>query len=210
MITHPTKNFFVDKGPSPLAANNARRFPAGFNPDWQQRMLQVPIPPFQEAFSGVTDGQSCNQVGATAYDRSEKPLVLSDINVIESPVPRTDALSLCFETNIIRFSANDRIFESRLGLDLSGQIVPGFTQQFGWLDMNLAKPLAAKSGYSTGTALNQLPGNGLPAIGFMIKQRALNIGFDALKNYAYLADHAYLGRGIPCSKAAGDSTCQLP
>ncbi|MEH6875605.1 MAG: hypothetical protein V7849_14565 [Candidatus Competibacter sp.] len=207
VITHPTKNFFVDKGPSLLAANNARRFPAGFNPDWQQRMLQVPIPPFQEAFSGVTDGQSCNQVGAIAYDRSETALPLGDVGVIESPAPRTDALSLCFETNIIRFSNNDHIFESRLGLDLSSSVMT-LPQQFGWLDMNLAKPLQAKSGYSTGTAINQLPGNGLPAIGFMIKQRALDIGFDTLKNYAYLADHAYLGRGIPCSKADGDETCQ--
>lgn len=213
VITHPTKNFFVDKGPSPLAANNSRRFPSGFDPDWQQRMSQVPIPPFQEAFSGVTDGQSCNQVGATAYDRSETELVLNDVGVVESPVPRTDALSLCFETNIIRFSSNDHIFESRLGLDLSAQIMT-LPQQFGWLDMDLAKPIQAKSGYNAGTVkdpnLNVLPGNGLPAIGFMIKQRALDIGFSTLKNYAYLVDHAYLGRGIPCSKAAGDSTCQLP
>ncbi len=213
VITHPTKNFFVDKGPSLLAANNSRRFPSGFDPDWQERMLQVPIPPFQEAFSGVTDGQSCNQVGATAYDRSETPLLLSDVGVVESPVPRTDALSLCFETNIIRFSTNDRIFESRLGLDLSAQVMT-LPEQFGWLDMDLAKPIQAKSGYNAGTVqdpnLNVLPGNGLPAIGFMIKQRALDIGFSTLKNYAYLVDHAYLGRGIPCSKAAGDSTCQLP
>ena len=67
--------------------------------------------------------------------------------------------------------------------------------------MNLAKPLQAKSGYSTGTAINQLPGNGLPAIGFMIKQRALISASDTLKNYAYLADHAYLGVVFLAAKA---------
>jgi len=43
----------------------------------------------------------------------------------------------------------------------------------------------------------------------MIKQRQLNIGLPDLKNYAYLADHAFGGRGIPCSKTT-TPTCQLP
>lgn len=216
VITHPTKNFFVDKGPSLLAANNSRRFPASFDPDWQERMNQIPIPPFQEAFSSVTDGQSCNQVGIDAYDRNEKSYSFNDIGVIESPVPRTDKQSLCFEANVISFqspldTSYRPIFNSRLTLNLNeGIALAAFAEPYGWLNVDVAKPLVAKSGaLSPLGVINQLPGNGLPAVGFMIKQRQLNIGLPDLKNYAYLADHAFGGRGIPCSKTT-TPTCQLP
>lgn len=215
IVTHPTKNFFVDAGTSSAgttlndtSANNPHRFPGGFSPDANIRLLQIPIPPFSEAFSGVTDGQSCNDVGVTAYDRDETRLLINRGGVIESPLPRFGTL-LCFEANVIEFSnSSGSIFGSRLTLNLDPEFA-ALPQPYGWMELDLAKPLVAHAGafvtrpVPTGGLTNQLPGDGLPAVGFMIKQRVL--GTDKL-NYGSMADHSYRGRGVPCSSNSQDPT----
>lgn len=235
VVTHPTKAFWVDGFNSVQAALSNQRFPTdtgnntGFDPPTDGASLRgfTPMPPFSEGFSQVRDGQSCNEVGITFYDREEDSFIISG-GIVPSPAPR-NVVALCFEANVIEFSAqNGTIFGSELNLDLSTDLAGAVAADtlrtpFGWMNLNLAKAASAKWNYTTSrtfipgpgappaaiTLPNTLLGDGLPAVGFMIKQRQLNIGLPDLKNYAYLADHAFGGRGIPCSKTT-TPTCQLP
>ncbi|QQS54587.1 MAG: hypothetical protein IPM89_01620 [Candidatus Competibacteraceae bacterium] len=195
VVTHPTKNFFVDswKYWGPMSAYNDRRFPFFIYP--------IPLPPFAEAFSGVTDGQSCNQVTPVVYNRSEVRAVLTEGGVIQSPLPRSDDMSLCFETNVIQFSAGRPVLDSKLTLNLTDGMAQAFGGESipaGWLDLDLTTSQAAQWGvikpgvFGGFFAEGPLLGSGLPAIGFMIKQRALT--GDYFKNFAYLIDHS---RKIP-------------
>lgn len=195
VVTHPTKNFYVDswKYWGPMSAYNERRFPFFIYP--------IPLPPFAEAFSGVTDGQSCNQVTPVVYNRNEAQVVLTEGSVIQSPLPRSDDLSLCFETNVIQFSGGRPVLDSTLTLNLTEGMAQAFGSESipaGWLDLDLTASSAAqwgavKPGVFGGIfAEGPLLGSGLPAIGFMIKQRALT--GDYFKNFAYLIDHS---RRIP-------------
>lgn len=200
VITHPTKNFFVDKGASVFSANSQQNFPF----DQFTRLISVPYPPFSEAFGGVVDGQSCNEIGVTVWDRNETQLSLSTIPVVQSPVPRYGYL-LCFEANVIRFTTQTSVFGSKLTLNLAD---PAFNlsgaNNAGWMDVNLAAALTARSGavvsvpQPVGAVVNLLPGDGLPAVGFMIKQRIFGPASSTnVQNYGYLADHSYKGRGVP-------------
>lgn len=200
VVTHPTKNFYVDswKYWGPMAAFNERRFPVPYG-------YIIPLPPFAEGFSTITEGQSCNQVTPVVYNRNELGTTLTEGSVIQSPLPRNDDLSLCFETNVIQFSSGRSVLDSKLTLDLTqgvGDAFGGEPIPAGWMDLNLTTSPAAQWGaVKPGGFLSDtgpLLGSGLPAIGFMIKQRALS--GDYFKNFAYLVDHSrkvpYEGREI--------------
>lgn len=193
VVTHPTKNFFVDNVPpyrGPMSAINDQSFPA--------TVVPLPLPPFAETFSGITQGQSCNQIGLDAYNRNEVGASPSEGGVIQSPLPRTNQQSLCFETNVVQFSKGRPILDSKLTLDMSAFFEGTFAPAtpWGWLNLDLtASPTALYQAVVPGTPpdaaipkQNQLLGDGLPAIGFMIKQRALT--GDYFKNFAYLIDHS--------------------
>jgi hypothetical protein len=222
VVTHPTKAYWVDGYDSVQAALSDQRFPSSFpsNPqgfpfpaDGPALRAFTPMPPFSEGFSQVRDGQSCNEVGITFYDREENPFTISG-GIVPSPAPR-NAVALCFETNVIEFSSqNGTIFGSELNLDLSSDLAGAVSANtlrtpFGWMNLNLAKAASAKwdsvvtrsvipPGSTTPTPFpvpNSLLGDGLPAVGFMVKQRVFGTDGQAF-NYGYLADHSYQGRGV--------------
>ena len=111
VVTHPTKNFYVDswKYWGPMAAFNERRF--RFRTAISFRCRRLPR---------VLDhhrGQSCNQVTPVVYNRNELGTTLTEGSVIQSPLPRNDDLSLCFETNVIQFSSWASVLDSKPTLD---------------------------------------------------------------------------------------------
>lgn len=175
VVTHPTKDFFVDsvKYVGAMSAVNPRRFPIPMPP--------MPTPPFAEEFSTVTNGNSCNEIGLTAWNREEQGVVIKSGGNLQSPLPRSSVQSLCFETNVIQFSANRTILDSKLTLDLTAAFLPFAAHPTGWLNIDLTASPAA-------SASEDLLGAGLPAVGFMIKQRALQGEY--FKNFGYLVDHS--------------------
>lgn len=194
VVNQPTKNFFVDSYRTTQGAWSPQRFPAGFVPPLVPPTAAAPLPPFSEAYSAQTPGTACTDVGITFYDREENKFEIQG-GIVPSPSPRT-AVALCFETNVIEFSSDNKlpIFTSKDSLDLtedlSGALADGTLKTpFGWLDMKLDEAANAKAG------VTPLLGGGLPAVGFMIRQRNFGPG-NANLNFGDLVDHSYRGRGI--------------
>ncbi len=198
VITHPTKGFFVDrdKFDSPQAAVNTLRFPGTLGP------ASIPpiavggaMAPFAQNFSGAnppaTGGRSCNQVGYRLYNRDEVDSSPSQTGVIESPSNPQPNLSLCYETNVIPFDEGNAVFSSVLlpteisniyaSIETVKNADPTMLKPFGWMRLDLDTDPAATAGRTT------LRGPGLPAVGFMLRQRVIPGTSDT---YSDISDHS--------------------
>lgn len=181
VVTHPTKAFYVDRGPSEFAAINPFR----------GERTQVPgtpsiTSPFATYFANVAfggstapgnlpttparNGKSCDSVSLTLWDREEK----SSVSPVFSPAPVGQ--NLCYEVNVLTFD-NSKVLGSGTTItnNISAASLPGRT---GWMRIGL------------GTTANQLGGArfGRPVVGFSVTTRDTG---DGNLNEAYLIDHSY-------------------
>jgi hypothetical protein len=202
VVTHPTKGFFVDNNAfgSPQAAVNPFRFPGTLGAASVQPVGQTgpALAPFVNRFAGTTptagNGTSCNQIGYRLYNRDEFENSPSSGGVVPSPNQPLPNLSLCYETNVIPFTADNSVFESRLlptdidKLYASVSTVinadPLMLKPFGWMRLDLDTETVAKPGPGGTT----LVGPGLPAVGFMLRQRVIPGTADT---YSDISDHSF-------------------
>jgi len=201
VVTHPTKGFFVDRdaSDSPQATVNTIRFPSA-GPAYSVPPIAVDsfLGPFARTFRGTgadnvsTDGTSCNQVGFRLFNRDEFSVAPDAGGVVPSPAQPLPNMSLCYETNVIPFTAGDPVFLSRLlpqqiqnvydAVDTVTNASPTMLKPFGWMRLDLDTDTAAQVGTTT------LVGPGLPAVGFMLRQRVIPGTADT---YSDISDHSY-------------------
>ncbi|MGR9106205.1 MAG: hypothetical protein ACU843_04660 [Gammaproteobacteria bacterium] len=192
VVTFPTKGFFVDQTTDSslrqFALVPGDRDEAIYNPPANL----VPYPPFSEAFHQETTGdrstaQSCNNVRFARYDRAENTLGETG-EVIPSPAPVLPTDQLCYEANVVTFSATSALGTANPRMiDVSA--LPG---DAGWVSLVLdedpfADPLSALGAPFTTGGIEGW--SGLPTIGFMVKQRMFPQG--PSKNFASSIDHGY-------------------
>lgn len=184
VVTFPTKAFFVDNATkvadgasdSEYAAINKYRGPRA------QQVPLLPTSPFSHYFDQTNDGNSCDPVVATIYDREE----YGGYQPIYSPA--TISNDLCYEANVLTFDGSN-ILGSAEPLRRDVQNLPGAN---GWMKLDLSSSANTLTGGNV-TAAN--PGFGLPVIGFSITTRTGLIPVDGrLLDEAYLVDHAYTRR----------------
>lgn len=190
--------FFTNPGdPAWLPVRPALNYVAGQN---------TSLNPFPASFSATTAsaGKSCVNVGVNIWDRDE--LSAAAGGVTPSPIEPTAQRQLCYETNVFNFNPNGQtVFGSKLTTDLSEDVealwaqatVARPAQPFGWLQLNFAVDLAAQGGIAAGVAGpltsaagTTLAGPGLPAIGFMMRERIIDT-INVRGNYGDLANHSY-------------------
>jgi hypothetical protein len=137
VVTFPTKNFYVDTATHEYAgrASGDGPFPNAFG---GRVDLPAGLPPFTSAFD---DGESCDTVRPTVYNRRE------DSAELEVPSP-SGRFELCRETNVLTF--NDGLI---LGNVEDDAVLINFPDTFlyGWMNL----------------AFN----SSLPAIGFAVSSR---------------------------------------
>lgn len=199
VVTHPTKAFFVDNNAfgSPQAAVNPFRFPGTLGPASVQPVGQTgpALPPFANRFAGTSptagNGTSCNQIGYRLFNRDEVADAPSSSGISPSPSPVQPNLALCYETNVIPFSQDNFVFNSVLlpaqienlyaSVDKVTREDPLMLKPFGWMLLDLDTDPAAKVPTTT------LAGPGLPAVGFMLRQRVIPGTADT---YSDISDHS--------------------
>ena len=136
------------------------------------------IRPFTHVF---LDGQACEQINVSAYDREEKTVTSSGADF--SPQPGIPGIHLCYEVNVIQFENSNVLSAANTVLKYTG--LPG---EAGW----------AMLSFPTTGGIHQMVGpdtgityNGLPVIGFStsILQNS-NVGVGAA--YGDSNSHTYL------------------
>ncbi|QBQ53556.1 hypothetical protein [Nitrosococcus wardiae] len=196
VVTFPTKGFYVDQGAG-------RQFAVieGDRDEAVYTGFQVPYPPFAEAFGQKVEddpssAESCNQVRFARYDRLENTISVTG-DVIPSPAPVLPVDDLCYESNVVSFNSGSALGAAdALVIDTT----PLLPSEAGWMRLELNVDDAADAtGTVTMTTSEGLsvPGNnggldgwsGLPAIGFMIKQRTFE--GNVSKNFASSIDHGF-------------------
>ncbi len=208
VVTHPTKAFFVDDQThsstttvAPLRPMiQAAATPPVVNPGG--------LNPFPRVFSATTAtaGTSCVNVGINIWDRDE--LTATAGGVTPSPIQPSAQRQLCYEVNVIEFNPNNQqVFNSSLTVDVSGDVLALWAQAtatrpaqpFGWLQLNLGVDPAATGGVATGVSGAVAPpvvpgttlaGPGLPAVGFMMRERVIDTA-TITGNYGDAAAHSY-------------------
>jgi hypothetical protein len=158
VVTFPTKNFYVDTATHEYAGR-ATDFVGRVDPALPPGPDADPadFTPFANEFD---DGESCDTVVPTVYNRSE------DSAEIEVPSP-SGRFELCRETNVLTF--NDGLILGNVEDDAVPIDFPG-TFLYGW--MNLAFE------------------GSLPAIGFAVSSRDLTNGGSNLLSEAAAYDHS--------------------
>lgn len=148
VVTFPTKHYYTDEG------------------------LTTVQPPFAELFP--PNGQSCDPISLSIYDREEKTQVTVGQNQF-SPIPSgPGGVSLCNEVNVLSFN-NGAVLGSSVQLSVDTSTVG----TSGWA--NLA--LTATGAWSTGFT-------GLPAIGFNAIERNNSVEAGNNRNYGSGREHA--------------------
>jgi hypothetical protein len=199
VVTHPTKAFFVDNNTfgSPQAAVNPFRFPGTLGAASVQPVGQTgpALAPFANRFAGTSptagNGRSCNQIGYRLYNRDEVEDAPSLGGVSPSPAPVQPNLALCYETNVIPFTADNFVFNSVLlptqienlyaSVSKVTRADPLMLKPFGWMLLDLDTDPVARAPATT------LAGPGLPAVGFMLRQRVIPGTADT---YSDISDHS--------------------
>jgi hypothetical protein len=161
-------------------------------------------PPFSQGgslrpFARTFNGTSCNQVGFRLFNVDE----LSSTGLsgpVASPDDPPQNLNLCYETNVIPFTAGAVPTAQSPGGVFGSRLVPEQPQlanlydaiaavgQAGWMRLDLFTDNRANQ-FETDfpTAENTLNGPGLPSVGFMIRQRAIPLS--VIDSYSDAADH---------------------
>jgi hypothetical protein len=203
VVTHPTKGFFVDRNTfdSPQAAVNNLRFPsvAGVAASVPPIGVTAALPPFRNIFQGTSptagNGKSCNQVGFRLFNRDEVGKVPGVGGVSPSPAQPSPNIELCYEANVIPFDQGNDVFESVLlpsqianlyaAIESARTADPTMLKPFGWMRLDLDTESTAKLG-AGGTTL---AGPGLPAVGFMLRERVIPGTGDS---YSDISDHSFI------------------
>lgn len=159
VVTFPTKHYFTD----------------GVGP----------FDPFSERFQTGSNGQSCDTISMTLFNREEGQVETVDNTKFSPYNPDTPTVSLCHEANVIDFNTTSGVFgvpaaaaighRNRLSVDTSG-VGPA-----GWAKLNFTSEHAAEHG------LNSLAG--LPVIGFSAQLRTSG---DLTVNYGSAIEHSYV------------------
>ena len=217
VVTFPTKYFYVDQGVARQFAIIEDDRPEAQYSDAGDALL-VPYPPFAEAFSVLENGdptntgtgariggESCNRVSFSRFDRSENSSETTG-GVIISPAPATATDNLCQEANVITFNGGS-VLGAANPVDVDTSSIPG-SETSGWMKLRLDEDPASdptnadpnfveddlgnsipiRGGLGAGTLLAGDDYYGLPAVGYMVKQRTFG---DVTANYASSLDHAY-------------------
>lgn len=144
-----------------------------------------PIAPFSERFQTGSNGQSCDTIGMTLYNREEGQVVSVDNTQFSPYNPTTQTVSLCHEANVVDFNTTTGLFgvpaasstnhRNRLSVDTSG------VGSAGWATLTFTEDTADVTG------LNGLLG--LPVIGFGAQLRTSG---DLTVNYGSAIEHTYV------------------
>jgi hypothetical protein len=188
VITHPTKGFFTDSGAEQAAVNTER---------FATPLPAVPGAPFAKAFNATNGGKSCNDVGYRVFNPDEKYESPTTGGTSLSPAKPKPNMQLCYETNVIPFSGDGKtssVLGSVLLPNSADKLIASVQKLIdatagvktaGWMTLTLA-PDGSPANSATG---NPLAGRGLPAVGFLVRQRAVPAEQDA--NYSDAVDHSY-------------------
>jgi len=140
------------------------------------------IAPFSEWFAetATTNGQSCDNIGMSLYNREEGTIVSVDDTQFSPYNPSSPTVALCYEANVIDFNSSsvfggnilDGKITNRLAVDTSG------VGTAGWAQLTYNETAAATTG------LNGILG--LPTIGFSAIVRDTG---DATVNYGSATQH---------------------
>lgn len=192
VVTFPTKAFYVDKVSQVQAAigslatdSNTVARPETVYASMYTGATEA-YAPFKEVFPGK--GMSCSEVSFTVFDRDEHSLAPTPVGgIIDSPAPphTVETDSLCYVTNVLKFSETSGV----LGSDLAKIVnVSGMVQNKGWMELDLTVDAAAQTGLPLACGGTTKAFQGLPAIGFMMKKRIFR---DPTFNYMTSIKHAY-------------------
>lgn len=182
VLTHPTKGFFTDSGGQQAAVNTLR--------------FAAPLPPVSGApFKEVFYSRSCVDVGYRVFNPDEKYKSPAVGGTSLSPAKPKPNMQLCYEANVIPFSG-DGMTSSVLGSKLvpvgADKLIDSVkslinatngAKTAGWMKLTLAPD------GSPANSNSPLSGPGLPAIGFLVRQRA--IPSEQSSNYSDATDHSY-------------------
>ena len=213
VVTFPTKYFYVDQGLGRQFAiidtweygdrMDAEHATGDGTGGGDYRVL-VPYPPFAQAFAAP--GRSCNEVAFARFDRMQNLDVTSG-GTIPSPAPPTARSSLCYEANVVTFDDADPVFgaenPANVGITVNGGPVDQATA--GWMKLRLDTEASANAAqtaeisylFNNGADVVEMDADrdggllgwsGLPAIGFMLKQRDFG---DASLNYSSSVEHGF-------------------
>lgn len=144
-----------------------------------------PLDPFSERFQTGSNGQSCDTIGMTLFNREEGQVVSVDNTQFSPYNPSITTVSLCHEANVIDFNTTTGLFgvpaasnvnhRNRLSVDTSG------VGSAGWARLTFTEAPAATDGLN-----GQV---GLPVIGFGAQLRTSG---DLTVNYGSAVDHTYV------------------
>uniref|UniRef100_UPI001C40716D hypothetical protein n=1 Tax=Candidatus Thiosymbion oneisti TaxID=589554 RepID=UPI001C40716D len=134
-------------------------------------------------------GMACSSVSFTLFDREENSPGASD-TIIDSPAETAEVDKLCYVTNVLKFSEDSKVFDELKESKLAKTVdVSKLAQKKGWLELDLTRDAEAQTGLPLKDAANTTRAfQGLPAIGFMIKNR--DRGNPEI-NYVSTIAHAY-------------------
>lgn len=142
----------------------------------------VARPPFTDVFELYDeldpDGQACETIGVSAYDREETAQEGSDIDF--SPAPTTPGIKLCYEVNVIQFG--DSNVMSAANTVLTYNNLPG---EKGWVAIDM---FGEDNDHVLQSVNNEY--RGLPVIGFSASTIGnAQVGVGA--SYGTSNDHKY-------------------
>lgn len=200
VVTFPTKYFYVDQGLGRQFAmidldtypdRPTAEYATGVMGAGTAATIAAPYPPFARAFAAP--GQSCNRVAFARFDREQNSGDTSG-GVIPSPAPPAQTNTLCYEANVIQFENGSPVLmpENPVVVPLAGL----GAAEAGWMKLRLDQDNAANPTVANPNGILPAPGIagglegywGLPAIGFMLKQRDFN---DPALNYTSSVDHGF-------------------
>jgi hypothetical protein len=203
-------------GDSPQAAINRYRFPqsttgVAWGPESAPFTLlpadasgRSYAPPFAQGgrlrpFAQNFDGQSCNQVAFRLFNADERSASPGGSGPVFSPDDPAPNLALCYETNVIPFTTGGMPTMDNPGGVFGSRLLPQSLDNLytamdtvgraGWMRLDLfADSQADQNPTAFPTAANTLNGPGLPAVGFMIRERA--IPASTIDSYSDAANHS--------------------
>jgi hypothetical protein len=217
VITFPTKNFYVDPTMAPSGSfftpsldddgcngwDPGEPYPSDAvsdgitsDPDWQQCEFVENTEYINYPFTSLFNGEACELAFLGVWNREESPVgAPGNIPPIVSPPPPGGSpggsFTLCYETNVLRFGADDVPAEGSEILKSDASTVRNVTlpadHQSGWANINF------HYNDSEGVPVHRDWAGliGLPVTGFWAEQfeNGFLFGGTVLANYGGLFDH---------------------
>ncbi len=202
VVTFPTKTFYVDSGlgrqfgiieqDRPDAVVDMSLPSLSRSVAKGAQAMSAPYPPFAEEFIDDDNGQSCVKVEFTRFDRAENsPEAPDNGGTVISPAPAGVAPAdyLCYEANVITFSKDGADNEGPFNTPNAVTVdMGGLDANNGWMLLNLMPAGTPAADYGLIDTYYYEGLLGLPAVGFLLKQRDLG---DPTMNYASSMTHSF-------------------